>query len=161
MQQGVNLSGDAYQFTTSALGGFGQSLTLAGTGLTPLAYGLVAGPGGAIGGFANGVTLFDLNRPTSFQNLFSPSHADINYDKHQIAFCVNAFASFLLALGCAIPFGIDLWNNIHTASFGGALSAALKYRGAVECWLALLCLFYFCCYTRQKRLILWQNGKVK
>jgi len=45
-------------------------------------------------------------------------------------FALMAFASFLLALGCAIPFGIDLWNNIHTASFGGALSAALKYRGA-------------------------------
>lgn len=54
MQQGVNLSGDAYQLTTTALGNFGQSLRLAPTGLTPFAYGFVAGPGGAIGGMATG-----------------------------------------------------------------------------------------------------------
>jgi RHS repeat-associated protein len=49
MQQGVNLSGDAYQLTTGALEGFGQSLWLAPTGLTPLGYG-GAGLGGAAAG---------------------------------------------------------------------------------------------------------------
>lgn len=63
MQQGVNLSGDAYQLTTTAVGGFGQSLRLATTGLTPLGYDLVAGPGGAIGGAANSISW--LGTPTA------------------------------------------------------------------------------------------------
>jgi len=56
LEQGVNISGDAYRLTTSGMERFVQSLKLAPTGLTPLGYGLVAGPGGAVGGVANGLS---------------------------------------------------------------------------------------------------------
>jgi hypothetical protein len=49
MEQGVDLSGQAYQLTTTGWEGFGQSLLLAPTGLTPLGYGF-SGLGGAAAG---------------------------------------------------------------------------------------------------------------
>jgi hypothetical protein len=56
IDQGINMTGDSYQLTTTSLQQLGQATWLAPTGLTPQAAAFVAGPGGAIGGLANGLS---------------------------------------------------------------------------------------------------------
>jgi hypothetical protein len=54
ISQGVNISGDAYQLTTTALQALGTSIRLAPTGLTPLGY-FGSGVAGSLLGGASGL----------------------------------------------------------------------------------------------------------
>jgi hypothetical protein len=66
-------------------------------------------------------------------------------------FALLVVVSILLAGGYAVPFGIDMWNDVHTAGTGRTRSGVLNYRGVGGIAAGLgMAVFFFLLYCWKK-----------